>query len=426
MTVGHAEKRARRIGTFVVIGTAALTWWGIKSQVLQAYPVRTPSMEPTIEGDLERGDLVLVDKTFDNRALPERFDTIVFRQSSGGFPENAASKILVKRVVGLPGEYIRIRGFDLWVGSDPNRLERVVKSPVDHADLLLDYWTHERDPRGFESKLWRVEGARITPRGIEMRGGARNFESLFPPSRFRSTGIARRPRWRAEWQLGWSDGSILVGYLDAFGNRQASLPACIDFGVRTRVVADGEASLWIDLRYGDASWALHYDARGRAELWHNGEAVRALGAVDVPPIRTETGDGAAGDRRSREVLFMHLDGGFVLVVDQVLRFRHEVPLAELRIEPQRRKAWNGLGIATSAGRVVLEELSIVQDIHYLEMGSYAIHEAHPTPSDAVFVLGDNSRDSRDSRQHGSVELTDLVGRPIAILAPGGRRRLLRR
>ncbi|MCB9880587.1 MAG: signal peptidase I [Planctomycetes bacterium] len=395
------------LGHVVVLAVAVVTWWFLRSQVLQAYPVRTPSMEPTIEGDAEHPDLVLVDKTFDDRSSPQRFDTVVFREWDG-------DKILVKRVVGLPGEYLQIRGFDLWTGASPNALHRVVKSPIEHADLLIDYWNSHRDPQGLLSNLWRHDGAStLAENRLVIEGGARTADSLFPKDRFRRVGIDRTTAWRTAWQLDWQDGDILIGYLDASGTRRASTPSAIDFGVRMRVRATDSTSLWIDLRYGDSSWALRYEASGTVRLLAN--ASEAIEPRDAPALD-----------RDRDLVFMRLDGGFVLAVDDAIVFRHETELLDVREMPGRVSTWNGLGIGVTGPSVSIESVSVVLDMHYLEQGAYGVHEAHPIPGDAIYVLGDNSRDSRDSRHMGSVGLADLVGRPLAILAPSGRRHFLAR
>lgn len=97
----------------------------IKGCVIDQYTIPTGSMEPTLSGDPRffRGDRVLVNKwIYGPRipftttriwrwAAPERWDIVVFHAVD---PE-AKHPILIKRVVGLPGEQIKIRDGKIWV-----------------------------------------------------------------------------------------------------------------------------------------------------------------------------------------------------------------------------------------------------------------------------------------------------------------------
>ena len=60
--------------------------------------VASGSMEPTLHGDPERGEFVLVRYAAD--PAPERFDLVVLRRPGEAAP-------YIKRVVGLPGDTVR-------------------------------------------------------------------------------------------------------------------------------------------------------------------------------------------------------------------------------------------------------------------------------------------------------------------------------
>jgi len=49
-------------------------------------------------------------------------------------------------------------------------------------------------------------------------------------------------------------------------------------------------------------------------------------------------------------------------------------------------------------------------------------DAPPVPAGSVYLLGDNSAISRDSRQFGPVSLGSIVGRVYRCYLPGDRRR----
>jgi signal peptidase I len=112
-----------------------LSWLGIillvlfiKGCVVDQYTIPTGSMEPTLIGDPRffRGDRVLVKKwvygpriPFTTKRLwrwgePDRWDIVVFH----AVDPNAKHPILIKRVVGLPGEHVLIREGKIWINGE--------------------------------------------------------------------------------------------------------------------------------------------------------------------------------------------------------------------------------------------------------------------------------------------------------------------
>jgi signal peptidase I len=99
----------------IALGLALAIRWA----VVEPFKIPSGSMQPTLNGDprFMRGDRVFVNKwryglrwpTTKTRiwhgADPERFDIVVFKAVA----EDAPHKILVKRIVGMPGEKIQIR-----------------------------------------------------------------------------------------------------------------------------------------------------------------------------------------------------------------------------------------------------------------------------------------------------------------------------
>ncbi|MFO7974987.1 MAG: signal peptidase I [Candidatus Hydrogenedentota bacterium] len=95
----------------------------------EPFSIPSGSMEPTLHGDKRflRGDRVAVNKLaygprvpFTNIRLldlgdPQRWDIVVFNTPE----ENAEHKVLIKRVVGLPGERVHISNGVLHVNGEP-------------------------------------------------------------------------------------------------------------------------------------------------------------------------------------------------------------------------------------------------------------------------------------------------------------------
>jgi len=84
------------------------------------FQVRGSSMEPT----LHDGQYLVVSKLAYWLQAPKRGDIIVFR------PPNGLSDDYIKRIVGLPGEQIRIREGEVLVDGAPLREPYVVKQGV--------------------------------------------------------------------------------------------------------------------------------------------------------------------------------------------------------------------------------------------------------------------------------------------------------
>lgn len=118
----------------------------------ELYSIPSGSMEPVLHGDpgFFKGDRVAVNKAlfgprvpFTTKRIfpldkPRRWDIVVFNAVD---PE-AEHPILIKRVVGLPGERIRIRNGQIFVNGEP-------VEPPEHLREILFYTTHITPPRQF-------------------------------------------------------------------------------------------------------------------------------------------------------------------------------------------------------------------------------------------------------------------------------------
>ena len=99
------------IAKIVLISLAIIV--PIRYFVMQPFFVRGASMEPTFRG----GDYLIINEIGYRISEPKRGDVIVFRP-----PQNDA-QFYIKRVIGLPGEVVRIKDGNIWVGKDRNSLE---------------------------------------------------------------------------------------------------------------------------------------------------------------------------------------------------------------------------------------------------------------------------------------------------------------
>ena len=87
----------------------ALVFGFVRPFVLEAFYIPSESMVPT----LEVGDRVFVNKFGYRIGEPERGDIVVFRSVEGGEED------LIKRVVAVPGDRVRVRDGVLRVNGEP-------------------------------------------------------------------------------------------------------------------------------------------------------------------------------------------------------------------------------------------------------------------------------------------------------------------
>jgi signal peptidase I len=99
----------------------------LKFFLVEAYQIPSGSMQPTILGDPGTGifDRVLADKLTTMLRPPRRWEVMIFR-----FP-NDERALYVKRIVGLPGEKLAIRGGDVWVD------DKIARKPDPVLDSVL-------------------------------------------------------------------------------------------------------------------------------------------------------------------------------------------------------------------------------------------------------------------------------------------------
>lgn len=84
--------------------------------IVQAFKIPTGSMEPTLHGHPKNGDRVLVNKFIYNLREPQRGDIIVFRTLN--IPGLDFKKDYIKRLVGLPGDRVKIEYGHIYINGE--------------------------------------------------------------------------------------------------------------------------------------------------------------------------------------------------------------------------------------------------------------------------------------------------------------------
>jgi signal peptidase I len=385
--VGGAAVSARRWkrALWIAGGLAALLAL-MKSFVADVYRVETGSMRPTIFGGRERPDgpedseHVLVRYTHGYR--PDRFDLVVMRAREEGPP-------IVKRVAGLAGEELAIRDGDLFVGG--RRLGPDVPRPT--PVCLFDSRWH--DPQtSFE---YRRDGSVTRSNDGWVVNGMEPVD------------VAYHAR-------------LTDGYLD---RQHLLVPGLHE-------VNDGILELELrfepplaDLRLylveaGD-SFEVELSAKTRT-LRLVRRVPRALAdAIVEPETVWEETPVALEPGRWIDLSFANVDDHLVLrssALGRVLRasYAGNRPCPpELGIEGQ--SVGPRVGFTVAGGIVRLRSVRVLRDLYYTEAGTYATAAPLRLGPDEYFLLGDNSAASTDSRHFGPVRAHELIGIPLAVVAP---------
>jgi len=124
----------------------------IRCFVLEAFKIPTGSMEPTLRGDPSEGDRILVSKFYYTVRDPDRWDIFVF------YCPDKPDKHYIKRLIGKPGETIRIYNGNIYVNG------KLAQKPPDIQQTL---WRKLADERMITEAelLYRLN----KDRGIERR-----------------------------------------------------------------------------------------------------------------------------------------------------------------------------------------------------------------------------------------------------------------
>jgi signal peptidase I len=401
---------------------ALLVFQGLRLCVAERYMVPTDSMEPCLHGDPIAGDVVLVEKLSGWLGpVLHRYDLVVVQS-----PE-ANHHHIVKRVVAFGGEYIRVEDGDLWVGNSAQGLRREMKDPLAARALRVPWFEYPPHGLGAEevAQCLNAGAAELRSDGIALQpisGGMERVTAELGRAARRRRLEASQPRTLPTGFCGLAR-PVDSSWLDAQGRRggrNGGLQWVNDSGAQLDLVAAADATaivLALELRPDTFAWI--WGADGSVRFLHDGEPVP--GAAIAGPRWT------AGEPVRVEYGF--LDNRFFLVVDD--------RVVDLRV---RADEWHGpeegmqahsgprnlLYFAALGGGISIHHLQVFRDLYWVpERKPFREQRAEEVGPGRIWLLGDNSLDSQDSRSFGGVPLADYVGRPLLVLGPWSRHRLLR-
>jgi signal peptidase I len=335
--------------------------------VLEISKIPSGSMQPTLMGSPEAQvfDRTLVDKLVYRMRDPERFEIVVFKHPL------ERSRVMVKRLVGMPGEDLRIQHGDLWTRPDEREPWRILRRP---PAVQAAMWRALRpDPRGREWNVVRGKGWLVEPDALRARGdGAARFRESsgpirndpldgYPPAllgelapHYRPAGTHTVGDLRLTGELTALAGTTAVAFELTEGQRLYEL-------VLPGPAAPADATARIRVR----------DSKAGTERVENGS-----------PVRLEAGE-------TVDFAVENLDDRLALELDGEL-------LVATEIEPSERQDASLTVTVTGAG-ADLEELEVARDIYYLPAREHGTSWEVEIGPESYVMLGDNTHDSADSR-----------------------------
>ncbi|MEZ5966633.1 MAG: S26 family signal peptidase [Planctomycetota bacterium] len=389
------RRRLLRIAATAVVGVLVLEV--LRTHVAQRYLIPSRSMEPTLHGDPECGDIVLVDKAGWLRSTcPDalrRFDVVVVRD------RQHAGRPLVKRIGSLGDEMLRILDGDLFTRPlTGGAWARVQKDPGEH-DLRFTFFAYRAgtpSPEPVESRL--VSPAPAADGSIPIAPAAARTDAAMDVVVRSRPGVDEAPVLA-------SRGPIDLSFVDAAGRRSAVTDRCgDDIGLELDVALDPACQAVV----------LALVLRGKAFAMSYGRD----GTLTWPESLAGAPARAAPLGQRVALAFGFLDGRFFLEVDGVVAATVTHVLTG-DVEHVGRNGVRMAVVADGAEPVArVHRIRLFHDVHYLGENQpwVGIKEYRIEPGQ-VFLLGDNSLDSVDSRARGPFPSTEVVGRPVAVIGP---------
>ncbi|MBL9080078.1 MAG: hypothetical protein JNL08_21475 [Planctomycetes bacterium] len=403
----------------LVAAVAVVTVQALRRLVGDRYMVPSDSMQPVLHGDPLHGDVVFVDK-LGSAAARRRHDLVVVVH-----PEHGDQQ-LVKRIAARGDDHdacwIDLRGGDIWLGPDrdPKRFRRDTKEPFAARAMRVEWAAWPARSEALATALDLSAGTEVDG---ELRVPASSTDAAEATALFTAEARQRRRSARARSALpaGFVGTArpVDASFVDASGvrGRAGDDIGVVDCGM------DLELALPVEILFGtvellDQSLTLVWRAAaGGVELWCEGERV---GGATLP----------CRPQGAHRIEFGLLDDRVFFAVDDrldalfVMARSPDWPQARPTDAAPQPRTYVHLG--TQGGAPLrLTRLTVWRDVfHDRERiaGFAGDRGAWPrsVPPGAWFLLGDNTYDSRDSRQFDAVPATAFVGVPQFVIGPWER------
>lgn len=370
------------VGAALVVCRTSIGWF---------YPVVSGSMEPTVM----TGEWVFL--RYDRR-VPDRSSIVAFRDSAG-----LAS---IKRAYGLPDERVSIDS---------------------SGDVLIDArMIHAEDPASslvplFDSSIqpiegnWRHGGTELDPWSVLTAGEDGTGEAWRLDGRLVGRGQdVGLLGLHAQVDDGWlgPEGERRVGdYTVHDAVCECEMRVTEPGGAfRIQLIEEGDKfELLVTTYPGSPEWRI-YLLRQNREILARKEKYEYLALVDTAPRVgewTTVRFANVNNRLSVEFAGERIDVDY----DRNLPNALAVDDRPLSIG-ERVKVGGGEGIGLE-----IRNLRVFRDLHIVPRGGFGVQDELILNADEIFVLGDASASSRDSRDGGPISLDDVIGRVEWVVWP---------
>lgn len=379
--------------TIESLATAFVLAMVIKHFAVEAFKIPTRSMQPTLHGDPRWGDRILVNKFIYDIHDPKPWDVIVFKYP--GDPSKYYYNY-IKRLVALGGETVLIRDGNVIINGKvrkkPWRVQKTLFVDIMSRKVLERIALHSSsNPDVAEGKLLQ-------------------FWKPDPPSSFSGGGDEILVKTSSQSFLRYSEDIVAYGFREPPHGSPVPQPPiptgdiAIYFRFRPQK-ATGEVLARISDGTNYLTYRLPLDG-SLPSIEHSGrrssERIEGRGAFHFAPSR------------NYRVYFINVDDSACIRVNgrELLRYDYDGGIRDYETAYPRVSA--SLGFSSTSGSI--SHLTLYRDIFYTSRGRYGI-----TPfrlkKDELFVLGDNSPNSNDSRIWGPLPRKKLLGEAFFVWFP---------
>lgn len=358
---------------------------------IEVFKIPTKSMEPTLFGKNAdqhpgtEGDRIAVDKMAYLFHGPSRWDVVVFR-----YPLDW-TRNFIKRVTGLPGELLRIERGDIWTAAPPPSGKDPEYHPARKPKSVRDQlYVSVYPPRGtyatrLPSNFWRDD----TVGGFGFSPLTSFDEFAFPGDHETRPGVEV------------PSAILRYGYPITDENRADRDPTSVsggfptpDLRVRGTIETTGPAECVIEWRPGDGrthTLALASEGRGASYAKTLFER-RPLPFLPTKGTTTFELESVDGDLR------VTIDGE----ERAVLRDETKIAIADSLEASKDGSEPQILTLSVRGAPLVIRHVRIDHDLYYTSHNyegrlSPETGDAWHIPEDAYFMMGDNTKQSNDSR-----------------------------